>query len=288
VAAGVAVVAIILLWPKPKKTLTVTVGEGVIGSPAHGSHEYKKDTKVNYNYSLQSGYSDLTVTLDGSVVPSSGTITMDRNHQLNAVATKLGSINVASTPTGADIFLDGVDTGQRTNAVISNITPGTHTIRLTLAGYDTEERTVQVEAGQEARVDIPLTRSYTNVITINGKLGTKNPGQNDNNGQDAYKFYVAENCNLTIRFDSQNHIRPEFALFSIANTDPGNVLVCGSGRGESITYTVTTSGKYYYVAIEDETPDKDEKAGTYTITITSNKHFLGDYEQIIDEGPETL
>jgi hypothetical protein len=292
VAAGVAVVAGLLLFkpkPKPKKyNLTVERGEGVDGVPASGTYEYNEDTNVNYSYSLQSGYSDLNVTLDGNVVPSTGTIPMDRNHQLRAMAAEPGSINVTSTPTGADIFLDGVDTGQQTNAVIQNVTPGTHTIRLTLAGYDPAEQTVNVTAGQEIPVNLTLNRSYTNVITINGKLGTKASGQDENTGQDAYQFYVAENCNLTIQFDSEGHIRPEFALLPSANTAPGNVLVGGSGRGERITYTVTTSGKYYVVAIEDETPDTDEKAGTYTITITSDKQSLGDYQQVIDEGAETL
>ncbi len=286
----VGVVALLLLKKKKKKeyTLTVTVGQGVQGNPSSGSTKYEEGTTVSYNYSLQSGYTQLTVTLDGNTVASSGTITMDRNHQLNAVSTQLGSINVTSTPTGANIFLDGVDTGQMTNAVIPNVIPGTHTIRLTLTGYNPAEQTVNVTAGQETLVNITLNRSYTNVITINGKLGTKASGQDENTGQDAYQFYVGENCNLTIRFNSEGHIRPEFALFPNTNTAPGNVLVSGSGRGKSITYTVTTSGKYYAVALEDETADRDEKAGTYTITITSNIQSLGDYQQIIDEGAETL
>ena len=54
-----------------------------------------------------------------------------------------------------------------------------------------------------------------------------------------------------------------------------------------MSYTVTATDKYYSFAIEDETHDSLEKAGTYTITITSNANSLGDYEQIKDEAEES-
>ncbi len=283
----VGVVALLLLKKKKKKkyTLTVTVGEGVQGNPSSGSTTYEEGTTVSYNYSLQSGYTDLVVTLDENVVASSGTITMDRNHQLNAVTTELGSIYVTSTPTGANIYLDGADTGKLTNAVISDVVPGTHTIRLTLQGYNTEERTVEVVPGEETRVDIPLNKSYEKEITIPGKLGTKSPGQKDNTGQDAYKFYVAANCTLTITVTyNKSHSVPEFALF--ANDDAsGRSLVKGK-EGDTLSYTISTTGQYYSVAIEDERHDDLEKAGDYTIKITSNVNTLGDYVRIKDEAPE--
>ena len=72
---------------KKKKdyTLTVTRGEGVDGSPESGQYSYREGTTVNYTYELQTGYADLQVMLDGAIVPSSGTIVMDRNHTLTAL-----------------------------------------------------------------------------------------------------------------------------------------------------------------------------------------------------------
>jgi hypothetical protein len=103
VVAGIAVVVVVaVLMSKKKKepqkyTLTVTKGEGVDGSPNSGTMTYNQGTAVNYNYSLQSGYKDLQVRLDGNAVSSSGTITMDRDHTLTATATPLDRYTLTVT-----------------------------------------------------------------------------------------------------------------------------------------------------------------------------------------------
>jgi hypothetical protein len=86
IAGGAALYFLVL--KKKNYTLTVNVGEGVTGTPASGSSSNKKGTVVNYSYSLQSGYDNLAVTLDGAAVAASGTITMNANHTLEAKATK--------------------------------------------------------------------------------------------------------------------------------------------------------------------------------------------------------
>ncbi len=86
--AGGAAVYFLVINKKKNYTLTVTVGEGVTGTPAAGTSTSKKGTVVSYNYSLQSGYSNLSVTLDGATVPASGTVTMNANHTLAASSTK--------------------------------------------------------------------------------------------------------------------------------------------------------------------------------------------------------
>ena len=67
-------------------TLTVTLGEGVTGTPAAGTSTYTENDVVTYNYSAQSGYGNLTVTLDGVSIPASGTITITANHTLNVTS----------------------------------------------------------------------------------------------------------------------------------------------------------------------------------------------------------
>jgi hypothetical protein len=66
--------------------LTVTVGEGITGTPATGSYSYTDADLVNYSYSLQSGYENLVVQLDGVTVGSNGIIAMNTNHTLNVTA----------------------------------------------------------------------------------------------------------------------------------------------------------------------------------------------------------
>jgi hypothetical protein len=103
VVAGIAVVVVLvaLLGKKksePKKyTLNVTRGEGVDGSPNSGALTYNEGTVVNYNYSLQSGYKDLEVRLDGAIVSASGSITMNGDHTLTANAGLLNRYTLSVT-----------------------------------------------------------------------------------------------------------------------------------------------------------------------------------------------
>ena len=77
-----------------KHTLTVTKGTGVDGTPNSGTYTHNEGDTVNYNYSLQSGYTNLVVTLDDNTVANSGIITMDSEHTLTATATVQGTINI--------------------------------------------------------------------------------------------------------------------------------------------------------------------------------------------------
>lgn len=91
VLAGVIAVGAVLYFTvlkKPKYTLTVTVGEGVEGTPIAGAVEYKKGTVVAYNFTAKTGYKKLTVTLDGTPIADSGNVTMNADHTLLVSATE--------------------------------------------------------------------------------------------------------------------------------------------------------------------------------------------------------
>ncbi|MGD9495440.1 MAG: PEGA domain-containing protein [Armatimonadota bacterium] len=64
--------------------------------------------------------------------------------------TQVCSINVTSTPGGASITLDGVATGHTTPHLFSDVVAGTHTVRVSLAGYacDEPQRQRIVTAGE--------------------------------------------------------------------------------------------------------------------------------------------
>lgn len=69
-------------------TLTVNVSNGVIGSPQAGTFPYNIDDRVDYSYTLDQGYSNLTVTLDDVEIDPSGTVTIKGNHVLKAQASR--------------------------------------------------------------------------------------------------------------------------------------------------------------------------------------------------------
>ncbi len=71
-----------------------------------------------------------------------------------------GTIQVTSSPSGASVTLDGVPSG--TTPVSLTVTPGTHTIVLSLAGYQSATRQATLIAGQTAPVSVALTPITTN------------------------------------------------------------------------------------------------------------------------------
>jgi tetratricopeptide (TPR) repeat protein len=90
VSIGILVYFLLIKKAAPRKqyTLTVTIGNGVLGSPDSGIYTYKEGQIVSYDYSLEIDYIiyDLIVKLDGEVVSSSGNIVMERDHTLSAAA----------------------------------------------------------------------------------------------------------------------------------------------------------------------------------------------------------
>ena len=76
-----------------------------------------------------------------------------------------GSIMVNSSPTGAKVFLDGTDTGQQTNCTLSNISVGTHTIKLSKEGYIDHLKRVTVKSGQSTDLNITLSIHTITIIS---------------------------------------------------------------------------------------------------------------------------
>jgi PKD repeat protein len=70
--------------------------------------------------------------------------------------TATGSIRVTSVPSGAEIFIDNLDSGRRTNDTIAGVPPGEHEVKVSLAGYWDAEMMVTVTAGETAAADFIL------------------------------------------------------------------------------------------------------------------------------------
>jgi len=81
------------------------------------------------------------------------------------VASSKGMVNISSSPAGAKIFIDNVDSGQITPFTIQNVAAGFRTIKLTKSGYDDVIDSVEVLAGKTT------IKSYTlNISIISGTL----------------------------------------------------------------------------------------------------------------------
>ena len=72
-----------------------------------------------------------------------------------APASGPGSVQVISRPAGAQVILDGRLVG-RTPLMIADVTPGEHSIRLELSGFQQWATTVDVKPGGAQRVAASL------------------------------------------------------------------------------------------------------------------------------------
>lgn len=81
--------------------LTVVKGVGVEGTPGSGTFPYNAGDTVNYSYTLQNGYTDLVVKIDGLDASASGTITMNGDHTFSVSAGKIFKLTVTKG-TGVD------------------------------------------------------------------------------------------------------------------------------------------------------------------------------------------
>ncbi len=82
------------------------------------------------------------------------------------VEMRFGSIDIKSSPAGAAVYLDGVDTGNITPYVITNLAPGSYTIKLDLYHYKYREQTVTVTANETTYLNWSLTYAPEQTLTI--------------------------------------------------------------------------------------------------------------------------
>jgi len=98
-----------------------------------------------------------------------------------------GSINIQSNPAGAEIYLDGSDTGNITPYVMTDVEAGSHTLRLTYRHYKDREEAVRVNAGEITYINWALTHALAQTVTIQPDSAT---------GKDAHVEEVIPDGNL--------------------------------------------------------------------------------------------
>jgi len=72
---------------------------------------------------------------------------------------KVGKVKISSTPPGASIFMDSLDTGKKTPAVLANLTVEEHKILLTKNGFEPFEGSVTVSPEQTRAFAATLKKS---------------------------------------------------------------------------------------------------------------------------------
>jgi hypothetical protein len=138
--------------------LTQTV---VLAAP--GTYQFDVDT---YEFGLQS-YS-ITVSQGQTGI---------QNVPLGTISSNKGSLNLYSTPPGADIYLDGSFRGQ-TPITINDISAGDHTLEATKTDYQLLSQTVTVISDSTSTLDltlVPLNSDPDDIPDYVEKAGVKSP-----------------------------------------------------------------------------------------------------------------
>jgi len=90
-----------------------------------------------------------------------------------AVST-FGSIEITTNPPGAKIFLDGVDTRYITPYTLTNVSDGTHIIKLTLNDYLNYSNVINVIANQTTELNLNLTPATSPVYLVRISVSPSN------------------------------------------------------------------------------------------------------------------
>jgi hypothetical protein len=183
----------------------------------------------------------------GGVVIAAGVVLLLRNKKKEEQpppAPQVGSISVETIPDGADIWLDGQDTGLKSNANLDNLSPGTHTVRLIKQGYFTHEESVTVIAGDRVthRVTLQIHDTPPTVRITYPQNGAEVKGEvlirvsaTDEIGIEKVEFLIDEQAKYT---DRSAPYRYEW-----------NTRVCSNGRHTIEVLARDTSGKQTEVEI---------------------------------------
>ena len=100
------------------------------------------------------GYQDYVTTVH---VTSGGSSRVDAALVPSPIPPDFGAVVVTSSPTGAEVFIDGTFSGQ-TPEVVQEVAAGLHNLTLTLNGYSTWSTMIQVPAGQTTQVTATLVQ----------------------------------------------------------------------------------------------------------------------------------
>ncbi|OPX73604.1 MAG: PEGA domain protein [Methanoregulaceae archaeon PtaU1.Bin059] len=88
----------------------------------------------------------------------------------------LAGIEVSSTPQGAQILVDGFNTGKLTPALIGNLSPGQHRVDLLLPGYYPSSQVVTLVDYQNEPVDMRITLAMSPYHSGNLTIESDPPG----------------------------------------------------------------------------------------------------------------
>jgi hypothetical protein len=214
------------------------------------------------------------------------------------------SLTVTSKPTGADIFIDGVQQKETTPYTFPNIATGTHSVIVSKIGYLGKYSTITVSQGQPTKVDVTLeplqpgtgTGTISVIsdppgagIMLDGKSSGKSTPYDFSGissgghtvemtivGYNSYTESVTVVPGTTVVVNHKfPYVPPFIVVFVNSNPDGANVYIDDLYKGVTPTSLHLDKGTYILKLtkkdyVSDESPLYVGSSGPITVTRTLN------------------
>lgn len=96
-------------------------------------------------------------------IKAGDTISVSATLIKETVTAAKGSILIESKPSGAQVIIDGTNTGRQTPCTIDDLSVGSHDIRISKNGYQTAQFTRNIQVGQKARISANLAKTQARI-----------------------------------------------------------------------------------------------------------------------------
>ena len=169
------------------------------------------------------------------VVVSDGKGGADSRTLVISVSVVSGSLEISSTPSGATIYIDGVNTGSITPCTVAGLTPGSHTVKLTKTNYKNKSGTATVVAGSATGVNWVMTDAPSTTVTIwpyatTGKDSYVIKSVPTSNRGNYTALYVGANA---VGQETRTYLEFSMGLPSTANITSAKLGLWYSGTGDA-------------------------------------------------------
>ena len=94
----------------------------------------------------------------------------------------VGMLHIASTPGGAEIYIEGDSLSHDPTPVIVNLSPGWHRVTVSKAGYVTVTDSVEIIAGEQERLNLALAQQRGRVMVGSNPVGAQIYVDGENRG----------------------------------------------------------------------------------------------------------
>jgi serine/threonine-protein kinase len=230
--------------PVPSKSKKLTTGDlQVVSEPAGAHVDIDGQTRPEWVTpfvadKLSSGKHNITYNL-----PNYGTekrtvdVVAGKKGNVDAkLATNVGTVKLASTPAGAEVFINGKPTGQKTPTVL-NLPPGNHALKIHHDGFQDDTQNVTVALGQAQNITSNLKPAPTAAPSTAAAKGTPAPSSSANPFSRIGRFFKGD--------------KNEVGTIAVTTNPVGAKISLNGKASSSVTpVTIETRVGHYKVLIE--------------------------------------